>query len=417
MATEIVMPQLGESVTEGTIMKWLVTPGTAVMKYQPICEIITDKVSAEVPSSLSGTITKLVAAEGQTIPVGGLICYIDEQGIELAPQASTATPNNTKPKASNVVIPDSKNANQTYSPAVLHLAMEHSIDLARLSGTGKGGRITRKDILNYINNRQEDEYRNDQSSLSQTAVSPIENPTGATDPSQVSTPITYAMSALSTTPVTYPSHLTTTPSSAWMKIDVDITDLLKHCERASQAFERKQQLKLTYLPFILHAVVTSLKQYPEINSIWREDRIIPLPSVHVAFDVLASDKLYTPVIRNIDRLNLFGIAQSIHDLGQKAAKGTLTDTDQSEGTFSIVQSGHFGLIESQPSIPYPQLAALSIEQVTKRPVIIDDMFAARSMVNLCLSYDDRVLDRITCGRFMHQIKYELEHNSTLISLY
>ncbi|TCZ80134.1 2-oxo acid dehydrogenase subunit E2 [Paenibacillus albiflavus] len=415
MATEIVMPQLGESVTEGTIMKWLVTPGTAVIKYQPICEIMTDKVSAEVPSSLSGIITKLVATEGQTIPVGKLICYIDEQGMELAPQASTA--NNTKPKASNVVIPDSKHANQTYSPAVLHLAMEHSIDLARLSGTGKGGRITRKDILNYINNRHEDEHRSDHSSFSKTAASPIVEPLGSTESSQVSTPITYSMSALSTTPVTYSSNLTRTPTSAWMKIEVDITDLLKHCERASQAFERKQQLKLTYLPFILHAVVTSLKQYPAINSIWREDRIIPLQSVHVAFDVLASDKLYTPVIRNIDRLNLFGIAQSIYDLGQKAAKGTLSDTDQSEGTFSIVQSGQFGLIESQPSIPYPQLAALSIEQVTKRPVIINDMFAARSLVNLCLSYDDRVLDRMTCGRFMQQIKYELEHNSTLISLY
>lgn len=385
MATGVVMPQLGESVTEGTLIKWLVTPGTKVTKYQPICEIMTDKVSAEVPSSVTGIVTELVAAEGETIPVGGLICYMEEQGNnELErpqPQTQIESPSNTVPSK------PMHSEQHTLSPAVLHMAREHGVDLSKVNGTGKGGRITRKDMINYINNRNEtiEQVRIEEPKLS--------------------------------VPLSVPTHITKAISSAWMMIEVDVTDLIAHCSQVNKEFEQKQGLKLTYLPFFIHAVITSLKQYPALNSTLDGDRIVEPQNLNLAVDVLSDNKLYSPVIRNADRLNLFGIAQSLQDFAYKAAARKLSDLDQSEGTFSIMNSGEYGSIESQPNIHYPQAAVLSIEKITKRPVIIDDMFAARSMVNLCLAYDERVLDRLTCGLFLQKIKNELETKCSAIPLY
>ncbi|WP_442600822.1 dihydrolipoamide acetyltransferase family protein [Paenibacillus sp. KN14-4R] len=390
MTSIVRMPQLGETVTEGTVMKWLVEPGDWVNKYEPICEIVTDKVTAEVPSTVSGIVKQLIAAVGDTIPVSGVMCEIEERALE--PTAHTESASH---------IPTDPSHSQVYSPVVLALSREHHIDLNAIKGTGKGGRVTRNDILQVIKNKE---------SHSQSA-STAQPPT-AYAPDAIQHQVATTNPILSNS--TGQSH---NPQPSWMMVEVDVTNLVKFREEKKDYFANREGLKLTYLPFFIRAVVESLKKYPQLNTTRQGDQLVTHKPIHLSIAVAASNKLLYPVIHHADHQSFLGLTQSIYDAVHHIKEGRFGSTHSDGGTFTLNNTGAIGSIESQPVIQSPQSAVLSIESITKRPVVMDHMFAIRSMVNLCLTVDSQVIDPLTCGHFLQSMKQYLENHITDTILY
>lgn len=429
MATKVLMPQLGESVTEGTISKWLVSVGDTVNKYDPLAEVSTDKVNAEVPSTVAGRVTEIVVAEGETVAIGTLMLYIEESGAAESNSSTAASTQQTKtapqpqqenkPAAVKQASPQpiaqkaEDGSKPRYSPAVMLLSQQHGIDLTRVSGTGMGGRVTRKDVQAIID-----------AGGQQPAAAPLAD---SADLQQVSAPTPTAASRpasidiasapgdeiipVSSVRKTIASRMVQSKHDAphaWTMVEVDVTNLVNFRNQAKDEFKRKEGLNLTFLPFFIKAVVESLKEYPMINSTWAGDKIIVKKDINISIAVATEDALYVPVIKNADQKSILGIAKSVDDLAARSRAGKLTMDDMSGGTFTVNNTGSFGSVLSMPIINSPQAAILSVEAIVKRPVIIDDMIAVRSMVNLCLSLDHRVLDGLICGRFLQSVKQRLE---------
>ncbi|KJD44020.1 dihydrolipoamide acetyltransferase family protein [Paenibacillus terrae] len=458
--TDVTMPQLAESLVSATIAKWLKQPGETVEQFEPICEVITDKVNAEIPSTLDGIMGDLLAEEGQTVAVGELICRI--QTKSAAPAASTgATPIAPAPQGNAQTQVQSQQGAASdqsmrgrFSPAVQTLAAQHSIDLNQVTGTGMGGRITRKDVLNYVQ----------QGGPAQAGVS--EQPT-ATTPAQGSPFAGRQQSAVQhSTPIQNMDpaisvrnsgiHLTEAPKApaieveggnnnrseyfidvtpirsaiarnmrqsvseiphAWTTIEVDVTNLVMLRNKIKNEFKQKEGINITYLAFLMKAVVNAIKEYPIMNSVWAVDKIIVKRDINISLAVGTEDAVLTPVIKKADQKNIAGLAREIDDLARKTREGTLKLDDMQGGTFTVNNTGSFGSILSYPVINYPQAAILTFESIVKRPVVIDDMIAVRSMANLCLSLDHRILDGVICGRFLQRIKENLEGYTLDTKLY
>ncbi|MBW3700368.1 branched-chain alpha-keto acid dehydrogenase subunit E2 [Bacillus aerophilus] len=418
MATEqMKMPQLGESVTEGTISKWLVSPGDHVNKYDPIAEVMTDKVNAEVPSSFTGTITKLAAAEGDTLQVGEVFCEIEVEG-----SAQQSAKIEEAPAQDEAPEPDQTNVDQSqkkrYSPAVLRLADEHGIDLAAVHGTGAGGRITRKDLLKLI-----------ESGGAQETAAPVSGGTGQPEPAKPS----QAKAAPSISSMPGDVELPVTPirqaiaanmlrskheiPHAWTMMEVDVTNLVTRRNQLKDQFKAKEGFNLTFFAFFVKAVAQALKEFPEMNSMWAGDKIVQKKAINVSIAVATDDALFVPVIKDADEKTIKGIAKEIHELAFKVRQGKLKQSDMEGGTFTVNNTGSFGSVQSMGIINYPQAAILQVESIVKRPVIVNGMIAARDMVNLCLSLDHRVLDGLVCGRFLQRIKQILEGIDEETSVY
>ncbi|MER3111978.1 dihydrolipoamide acetyltransferase family protein [Bacillus altitudinis] len=418
MATEqMKMPQLGESVTEGTISKWLVSPGDHVNKYDPIAEVMTDKVNAEVPSSFTGTITKLAAAEGDTLQVGEVFCEIEVEG-----SAQQSAKIEEAPAQDEAPEPDQTNVDQSqkkrYSPAVLRLADEHGIDLTAVRGTGAGGRITRKDLLKLI-----------ESGGVKEAAAPVSEGTGQTEPAQPS----QAKAAPSISSMPGDVELPVTPirqaiaanmlrskheiPHAWTMMEVDVTNLVTRRNQLKDQFKAKEGFNLTFFAFFVKAVAQALKEFPEMNSMWAGDKIVQKKAINVSIAVATDDALFVPVIKDADEKTIKGIAKEIHELAFKVRQGKLKQSDMEGGTFTVNNTGSFGSVQSMGIINYPQAAILQVESIVKRPMIVNGMIAARDMVNLCLSLDHRVLDGLVCGRFLQRIKQILEGIDEETSVY
>ncbi|MCA0925646.1 MULTISPECIES: dihydrolipoamide acetyltransferase family protein [Bacillus] len=418
MATEqMKMPQLGESVTEGTISKWLVSPGDHVNKYDPIAEVMTDKVNAEVPSSFTGTITKLAAAEGDTLQVGEVFCEIEVEG-----SAQQSAKTEEAPAQDEAPEPDQTNVDQSqkkrYSPAVLRLADEHGIDLAAVQGTGAGGRITRKDLLKLI-----------ESGGAQETAAPVSDSTGQTEPAKPS----QAKAAPSISSMPGDVELPVTPirqaiaanmlrskheiPHAWTMMEVDVTNLVTRRNQLKDQFKAKEGFNLTFFAFFVKAVAQALKEFPEMNSMWAGDKIVQKKAINVSIAVATDDALFVPVIKDADEKTIKGIAKEIHELASKVRQGKLKQSDMEGGTFTVNNTGSFGSVQSMGIINYPQAAILQVESIVKRPMIVNGMIAARDMVNLCLSLDHRVLDGLVCGRFLQRIKQILEGIDEETSVY
>ncbi|MCA0119426.1 dihydrolipoamide acetyltransferase family protein [Bacillus sp. RSS_NA_20] len=418
MATEqMKMPQLGESVTEGTISKWLVSPGDHVNKYDPIAEVMTDKVNAEVPSSFTGTITKLAAAEGDTLQVGEVFCEIEVEG-----SAQQSAKTEEAPAQDEAPEPDQTNVDQSqkkrYSPAVLRLADEHGIDLAAVHGTGAGGRITRKDLLKLI-----------ESGGAQETAAPVSGGTGQPEPAKPS----QAKAAPSISSMPGDVELPVTPirqaiaanmlrskheiPHAWTMMEVDVTNLVTRRNQLKDQFKAKEGFNLTFFAFFVKAVAQALKEFPEMNSMWAGDKIVQKKAINVSIAVATDDALFVPVIKDADEKTIKGIAKEIHELASKVRQGKLKQSDMEGGTFTVNNTGSFGSVQSMGIINYPQAAILQVESIVKRPMIVNGMIAARDMVNLCLSLDHRVLDGLVCGRFLQRIKQILEGIDEQTSVY
>jgi 2-oxoisovalerate dehydrogenase E2 component (dihydrolipoyl transacylase) len=429
MATEITMPQLGESVTEGTITKWLVQPGDKVNKYDPIAEVMTDKVNAEVPSSYTGTIGELIAVEDEKVEVGQVICTMEIEGAgengssDTKAEEKTST-TDTSEKAEKKEEVKDKSSSGRYSPAVLKLAQENDINLTEVEGSGRGGRITRKDILAVIEGGAVS--RSPKNETPQTEASadrpkpedmPVQSqeissaPTGRTEEIPVSG-VRKAIAQNMTASKREAPH-------AWMMVEVDVTDLVRLRDKKKDDFLKQEGFKLTYLPFFMQAVVDALKVYPQVNSKWDGDKIIRYKDVHLSMAVATEEELFVPVIKNADEKNIKGLARSLNDIAGKVRSRSLSSADMQGGTFTLNNTGSFGSVQSQPIINTPQAAILSVESIVKRPVVLEnDAIAVRHMVNLCMSLDHRVLDGYICGKFMNHIKTSLENmNESSVSIY
>ncbi|WP_353947909.1 dihydrolipoamide acetyltransferase family protein [Sporolactobacillus sp. Y61] len=404
------MPQLGESVTEGTINQWLVSAGDQVSKYDPIAEVTTDKVNAEIPSSFSGTISALLVDEGDTLPVGQPICTIEVEGTVAGQQLKEGSSS-----AGTDGKPEDGTMKKRYSPAVLKLAQDNDVALEQLTGSGRGGRITRKDVEKYITSKT-DEKRGPlpEKKMAQsfsTAPSQGQKVVSASpvrsDPGDIDVPLTAVRKTIAHNMVRSKHEI----PHAWTMIEVDVTNLVNYRNQVKNIFHKKEGAKLTFLPFFIKTIVAALKEYPRMNSTWAGDKIIEKQSVNISLAVASDDALYVPVIQHADELSIKGLATAVDDLARRTRENRLTPDDMQGGTFTVNNTGSFGSIQSQPIINYPQAAILSIESIVKRPVVVNNMIAIRDMVNLCISIDHRVLDGLITGQFLARIKERLENIS------
>lgn len=407
MAIEkITMPKLGESVTEGTISSWLVAPGDKVEKYDALAEVLTDKVTAEVPSSFSGIVKELIAAEDETLEVGEVICTIETTEARTTESTETSEPKQEHPKeAPKIEIASEKSAaTGRFSPAVLRLAGEHNIDLAQVSGTGKGGRITRKDILRYVENPQTETVQATNVSASEPAKPATASPVATTEQGDKEIPVGGVRKAIAKHMVTSVQEI----PHAWMMVEADATSLVRYRDKIKAGFKKEEGYNITYFAFFIKAVAQALKEFPELNSTWAGEKIIQRKAINISIAVATEDLLYVPVIKHADEKSIKGIAREVTELANKARSGKLTSSDMEGGTFTVNSTGSFGSIQSMGIINHPQAAILQVESIVKRPVIIDEMIAVRDMVNLCLSIDHRILDGLIAGKFLQAVKANIE---------
>lgn len=412
MAIEkIAMPQLGESVHEGTVNKWFVSAGDVIEKYAPLVEIMTDKVTAEVPASFSGKIHEILVQEGETVTVGSALCTIETAGRKTAVQKALP-PEQEKVEHE----PDLKNR---FSPAVLKLAREHEIDLSKITGTGLGGRITRKDVLAFIENGKKAEQPEKAQKRKETfiAVPPkarSRSYDAAARNKETRIPVTGIRKAIAANMSRSKQEI----PHAWMMMEADVTGLVKYRNSIKEEFKKKEGFPLTYFPFFVKAVSQALKEFPQMNSTWQGEHIILKNEINISIAVSTEDALYVPVIKNADEKSIKGLAREMHELAEKARNGKLTLEDTEGGTFTVNNTGTFGSVQSMGIINYPQAAILQVEKIVQKPVAIDGMLAFRDMVNLCLSIDHRVVDGWISGKFLNKIKQALEQMSEkTITLY
>jgi 2-oxoisovalerate dehydrogenase E2 component (dihydrolipoyl transacylase) len=405
MATTITMPQLGETVTEGTVAHWLKRPGDAIEKYEAFVEVSTDKVNAEVPSPVAGILRELIVQEGETVPTGAPIAVIDEVGAipaaaVPAPAAQVDGPVVVAPLAPAPVASANGSAHHNgsrVSPAVRRLAREHAIDLAALTGTGSNGRITADDVI-------------------AAAGSPTRAPAAAAvaAPPPAAAASVDGADLIALTParrliaqrMVESKH---TAPHAWTMVEVDVTNAWKWRAAAKDGFERETGVKLTLLPFFMHAVAASLRAFPLMNASFRENGIAVHRAIHLGIATAIEGNLVVPVIRDADRLSIRGLALAAGTIVERARTGKLTVDDLTGGTFTVNNNGANGSVLSAPILVSGQAGIVTMEAVVKRPVVRDDdAIVIRSMMNVCLSLDHRVIDGAIADGFLVDLKRRLE---------
>jgi 2-oxoisovalerate dehydrogenase E2 component (dihydrolipoyl transacylase) len=424
MSTTITMPQLGESVTEGTVAQWLKKVGDTVEKYEAFVEVSTDKVNAEVPAPVSGTIRELIVKEGETVPTGAPIAIIDEVGAASVPAAAPLVPPAVLPAAVTAVASgapvasgngSSRNAPEVLrrvSPAVRRLAREHAIDLNRVAGTGNGGRITANDVLAAA-----------RAIASASPAAPI----AAAEPAEPAAPAAPAPAAAAkpsygapvpgeTIPLTQARKIIAqrmveskrTAPHAWTMVEVDVSSLWAWRRKEKDRFQRDHGVPLTLLPFFIRAVVESLRAYPLMNARFGDEGITVLKPIHIGIAIGLESNLIVPVIRDADTLSITGLALAAGRIIEKARSGKLTADDLTGGTFTVNNTGANGSIMSAPIINAGQAGIVTMEAVVKRPVVVEgDAIAIRSMMNVCLSLDHRVIDGAIASAFLVDLKQRL----------
>jgi len=399
------MPQLGESVTEGTISRWLVQSGDHVNKYDPLAEVMTDKVNAEIPSSFTGTIEQLLVEEGTTLAVGETICTIktDEADGEDSNETTVEKSESNVDYSTTTSISDQQQSTgkTRYSPAVLKMSQEHGINLTLVKGTGKEGRITRKDLQRLIDTNEVPRAEERVEQISQVKkAEPVIAKSG-----DIEIPVSGVRKAIATKMLRSKAEI----PHAWMMMEVDVTNLVKYRDELKTEFKEREGFSLTYFAFFVKAVAQALKEFPMINSMWAGDKIIQKKDINISIAVAKEEELFVPVIKHADEKSIKGIARDITDLAKKVRNGTLKSEEMQGGTFTINNTGSFGSVQSIGIINHPQAAILQVESIIKRPVVVNDGIAIRDMVNLCLSLDHRVLDGLICGRFLQRVKEILEN--------
>ena len=458
MPVTIELPHVGESVVEGTIGKWLKQPGDLVRRYEPLVEVITDKVTMEVPSPVEGSLVRLLAEEGETLPMGAPIAEVEAAGGAPAPAPAPAAQPETAPtppspgaasylmrdvtpvgptggaaveaiepvmgESSAAPLPQQQAAAATpataattapppvasppvapvdggprLSPAVRRLAREHSIDVSLIQGTGLGGRITRDDVLRYLGKTPA--AAAPAPALSPVQAQPAPQPVGPDEERVPLTPVRRIIAEAMVRSVTEIPH-------AWSSVEVDVTGLVALRGQMRGDFERREGVPLTYLPFAIKAVVEALQKVPTMNASWGGDAIILKRRINLGLAVAAPNGLIVPVIHDADRLSLSGLARAVNDLADRARTNRLTLDDVQGGTFTLNNTGALGSVVSGPIINHPQAGIMTTDAIQKRAVVRDDAIAIRSMMNLCLSFDHRINDGAEASAFLEAVKARLE---------
>lgn len=453
MPTVITMPQLGESVSEGTVGRWLKAPGDLVKKDESLVEIITDKVTAELPSPVSGRLVRILANEDQTVKVGAEIAEIEESGggsgasaptsgasasaAESASasasdrSASTPTqfspPQSASPTSPTPTLASAPTANgnngaralatqEKVSPLARRMAQEHGLDLSAIQGTGEGGRVRKEDILAHLAQPVAAMSPSNGQSLAAGAATfpaPAAAPGGTLSGDEYVTP-TPARRAIA-------EHMVRskrTSPHAWTAIEVDMTNVARWLEGNKDAFKQREGFGVSFQTFVIKAAVEALKEHPYLNATWTDDnRILVRKQINVGVSVALDNNLIVPVLRNADTLNIAGIARAVSDLITRARSNKLMPADVQGATFTVNNPGVFGTVLSAAIINQPNAGILTMDSVVKRPVVIDDAIAIRQMMFLSLSFDHRVLDGLTAAQFLGAIRRRLESVSPSIDVY
>jgi pyruvate dehydrogenase E2 component (dihydrolipoamide acetyltransferase) len=467
--TTVTMPQLGETVVEGTITKWLKKEGDHVDQDEPLFEISTDKVDTEVPSPAAGTLSKILVQEGQTVSVKTPIAEIDGAEAASGEAAGTATPPDSarepastptasagesepegragpgsapapaapapaasvasvaptpaQPAAAGATgqLPDRGPGSQIISPLVRRLAEENGVDLSQVIGTGTGGRITKNDVLAFAASRE---------TAAPGAAAQATTPAAAPAPSMVpAAPAPAAVPGPELAPApavagggeeivpmtvvrkAIAEHMTRSlqvSARAWNMVEVDMERIARLRSSAKEAFKAREGFNLTYMPFLARAVVDALLAYPLVNSELRGEEVIVKHYVNLGIAVSYDQGLIVPVVKGADGMNLIGLARAINDLATRARAHQLKPDEVHGGTFTITNPGPFGSILSLPIINQPQTGILAFDAVVKRPVVIDDAIAVRHMVYVSMSWDHRVIDGALASQFLARIKENME---------
>ena len=429
MSITVKMPQLGESVTEGTIGSWLVKPGQQVSKYDSLVEVITDKVTAEVPSPVAGTVGEILAGEGERLSVGQPICLLEgaeEEATAAAPAltrepplpvvspavgappqpASPAqSPPASRPAAPAPPLPAA--ASQVggaapdgfISPAVRALASEHGVDLAQVPGTGFQGRITKRDVLLFLE-RGERQSEPAPGTPSATGPAASQPPPGPGERVTLS-PMRRAIA----------EHMVRsrqTSPHAWTMVEVDMSGVAAARAAHKERFRRATGVDLTFLPYAMQATCRGLRAVPSMNAVFEGEAIVLQREVNLGLAVSVPDGLLVPVVRGADRYSVAGLAQAAAELIARARSGKARLEDVEGGTFTLNNAGALGTVMSQAIINQPQAGILVMDAVIRRPVVIGDAIAIRPMVNLCLSFDHRINDGASAAKLLNTVKSWLQ---------
>jgi pyruvate dehydrogenase E2 component (dihydrolipoyllysine-residue acetyltransferase) len=448
---QIMMPQLGETIVEGTILRWLKAEGESVALDEPLFEISTDKVDTEVPAPAAGVLTRILVPEGQTVAVGTLLAEMDAAGetpegapataaplqgdqpgaagpgappppmlanaAEAGPPPVPQPPVVAEPAAAGAAPTPAAPADQgprsgILSPVVRRLAAEHGVDLSQVRGTGAGGRVTRADVEARIAAG---------APAADHPAAPAAGPVATASP--VARPATDAKA-----PVAPPSadeeivpmtnlrraigeHMAASlriSARAWTMVEVDMERVVRLREQFKEAFRAREGFGLTYMPFVARAVAESLLAFPMVNAELRGDDLVLHHAVHLGIAVSIEGGLIVPVVKEADGMSLVGLARSIHDLAERARSKQLLPDEVHQATFTITNPGPFGSVLSVPIINQPNSAILSFDAIEKRPVVVDDAIAIRHMVYLSMSWDHRVIDGALATQFLARIKEYLE---------
>ncbi|HEY6290669.1 MAG TPA: dihydrolipoyllysine-residue succinyltransferase [Terriglobia bacterium] len=415
MGTNVIMPQMGESIAEGTVTKWLKKVGDKVERDEPLFEISTDKVDAEIPSPAAGILTRILVSENQTVEVNAVVAEIDGEGSALgaaiaAPQPARPSPAvsaDVSPPAAGGVEPDAPSpassalAEQKIrsSPLVRRLAKENDVNLAKVRGTGLGGRISKQDILGHIAERS--------AGTPPAASPPVPTApapkvfTGATEVVPM-TPMRKQIAEHMTLSRRTSAHVTTV-------FEVEMTRVYDTRAQQAAEFERRNGLKLTFTPFFVRAVVEAIKQYPIFNASVDGDNVVYKRDMNVGIAVALDSGLIVPVVKRADEKNFLGVARAVTDLAERARAKRLSFDEVQGGTFTITNPGVFGSLFGTPIINQPQVAILGVGVIEKRAVVRGDAIAIRPMAYLALSFDHRVIDGAVADQFMVKVKAVLEN--------
>ncbi len=448
MAVDIVMPQMGESIFEGTITKWLKKPGDKVERDEPLFEISTDKVDAEIPSPSAGVLKEIKVGEGQTVPIQTVVGTIDAAGSAVAAPApapaKAAAPVPTKTPIAAVPAPAAVGPKPTVpapaatapappatgsagerihsSPLVRRMAKEHGIDLSTLAGTGAGGRISKQDIEAAI-------AGGGASSAAPAYSAPASRPT---PPPPASTGVSgeqahaaletavprekmyfgnYEVQPMSTMRQRIAEHMVASKRVSAHVYSVDEIDMTKVAAlraKAKDEFEKRYETKLTFMPFFVKAAVAGLRAFPTLNASLDGTNVVLHKEINIGIAVALDWGLIVPVVKNADEKNLLGIQRTMNDLAERARSKKLKPEEVQEGTFSITNPGVFGGLFGLPVISQPNVGILGLGAIEKRPVVVEDAIAIRSMCYVTLSYDHRVVDGAIAHQFLHKVKETLE---------
>jgi len=407
---QIKMPQLGESVTEGTVDKWLKNEGDFVQRDEPLVEVITDKVNAEIPSPFEGKLVKITAAQGETVRVGAVIAQIEVAGATSAaeaaakpepkgaeaPQAAVEAPTATAEAAAA----GGGDGSARLSPAVRKLAAEHNLDPTTLRGSGMGGRVTRDDVLAAVGGTAATAAK------APAAAPPQAAP--AAPPRDGSREELVKLSVMRRSIAEHMVRSLATSPHAWTMQEIDVTNLVRYRESEKEGFRARHGVALTYLPFVVQIVCDAIKQFPWLNSTWSDEGVILKRYINMGIAVSIPDGLIVPVLKDADQRGFTDLVRSMNDLIERARNKQLKPDDVQGGTFTLNNTGATGSVASQPIINQPQAAILTTESIVRRPVVIGDGIAVRQMMNMCLSFDHRIIDGMMAGQFLGFIKKRLD---------